>query len=130
MSIKLRQEKNLKKKLIVYIFLLVLLGIIGFFINSIFFSQNAFISPIGKNNIDRSKVEKLLKINNISFVQVLVLADSYLIKTSNNGQITLSSQKDIGKQISSLQRILKQLTIEGKPFKSIDFRFLEPIVSF
>jgi len=35
-----------------------------------------------------------------------------------------------GQQIASLQRILRALTIEGKSFKNIDFRFKEPIISF
>lgn len=86
---------------------------------------------MGVNNSDRTKVEKVLKDNNILFSQVLVLSDSsYEVIIPNNGQIRLSSQKNIENQISSLQRILRELTIEGKPFKSIDFRFEEPIISF
>lgn len=89
-----------------------------------------FLSPIGENNNDTKKIEKILKNNNISFSQVS-LADSYYeIIISNNGQVKISLKKDIDKQITSLQRILRELTIEGKSFKSIDFRFEEPIVSF
>ncbi len=86
---------------------------------------------MGKNNIDTKKVEKILRDKSILFSQVLILSDlSYGINIQNNGQVRLSSKKDIIYQITSLQRILKQLTIEGKPFKSIDFRFEEPIISF
>ena len=79
---------------------------------------------------DLSSVKKILKDNNISFSEVTLSDDSYLVDISDNGQIKLSQDKDINKQISSLQRILAALTIEGKPFKSIDFRFEEPIISF
>ena len=131
MSIKTRQQRVFKKKTS-YIFLLALCVLLSFFLYSIFLSRQAlFISPLGRTNIDRSNVEKLLRNNNILFSQVLVLSDSsYEVVIPNNGQVRFSSQKDIGKQISSLQRILRELTIEGKPFKSIDFRFDEPIISF
>lgn len=86
---------------------------------------------MGKNNIDTKKVEKILKDNNILVSRVLVLSDlSYEVTVLNNGQVKLSSKKDINRQIASLQRILRELTIEGKSFKSIDFRFEEPIISF
>jgi len=90
-----------------------------------------FVSPMGKSNSDRTKVEKILRDKNILFSQVFVLADSsYMINISDNVQVRLSSQKNIDNQISSLQRILRELTIEGKSFKNIDFRFSEPIISF
>ena len=75
-------------------------------------------------------VKKLLKEGNIMFSKVTLSGLVYLIDIPNNGQVSLSSQKDMASQISSLQRILRQLTIEGKQFKSIDFRFNEPIISF
>jgi len=126
---KSRVRRSFKKKLTVYI---LLLTILVFFISSFFLSSKPlFISPMGKNNIDTKKVEKILRDKSILFSQVLILSDlSYGINIQNNGQVRLSSKKDIIYQITSLQRILKQLTIEGKPFKSIDFRFEEPIISF
>ncbi len=127
-----RGRKSFKKKLTGYILLLTILGFVIFFINLVFLSGNPlFVSPMGESNINANKVEKILKDNNILFSQVLVLSDSsYLISIPNNGQVRFSSQKDINKQISSLQIILRELTIEGKPFKSMDFRFDEPIISF
>lgn len=90
-----------------------------------------FISPLGKVKNDLAIIERSLKEKKISFSQVVRLSDlTYLIDIPNNGQVKLSSVKDIGKQITSLQRILVELTIEGKLFKSIDFRFEEPVVSF
>lgn len=103
-----------------------------FVLNFFFLSKRPlFISPLGKIESYTAIIEKSLKEKNISFSQVLTLPDStYAVNIVNNGQVKLSSTKDINEQISSLQRILIQLTIDGKPFKSIDFRFEEPIISF
>lgn len=129
-----RRRKSFKTKLTGYILLILLLafGFVVFSTNSLFLAgKPLFISPIGENNIDTKKVEKILKDNNILVSRVLVLSDSsYEVTIPNNGRVKLSSKKNINRQISSLQRILKQLTIEGRSFKSIDFRFVEPIISF
>lgn len=131
MSVKIR-KKSFKRKLTGYILLLTIAAVIIFSVNSFFSSSNhSFISPLGKTNIDKSGVEKSLNNYGIKFSEVVVLSDSsYIVSISSNGQVRFSSQKNIDKQVSSLQRIVKQLTIEGKSFKSIDFRFNESIVSF
>lgn len=132
MYINPRKQKSFKKKITVYILLLVILTSLLLLLNSNFISAKPlFISPLGKTNTDITTVEKSLKRNNILFSNVVIASDSsYVINIPNNGQVRLSAIKDINKQISSLQRILVELTIEGKPFKNIDFRFEEPIVSF
>jgi len=131
MSINPRKLKYFKRKVALYILLLGILGIFAFFLNTFLVSRKPlFISPIGKIKVDLTSVEKILKENNILFSQVSVSDYSYLINIQNNGQVRLSQDKDINKQISSLQKILREITIEGKPFKSIDFRFSEPVISF
>lgn len=127
-----RGRKSFKTKLTGYILLLTILGFVIFLINALFLAgKPLFISPMGENDIGTKKVEKILKDNNILFSQVLILSDlSYEVTISNNRHVKLSSKKDINRQIASLQRILRELTIEGKPFESIDFRFEEPIISF
>ena len=80
--------------------------------------------------MDLNTVRKDLKDQNIPFSSVAISDYSYLVNIQNNGQVILSQNKDIEKQIASLQRILIQLTIEGKTFKSVDFRFVEPTISF
>jgi hypothetical protein len=108
-----------------------ILGCAAFVLHTFFIStEPLFISPIGKANTDLIRVEKILKDNKILFSKVTLSDYSYLVDIQNNGQVRLSQDKDINKQIASLQRILIQLTIEGKSFKSIDFRFSEPIISF
>lgn len=131
MSIKPRNRRPLRKKLLAYVFLLILFILLGFCINLFFISKNSqFISPLGKNNLDSINLEKILREKDILFSTVTISGSSYAINIPNNGQVKFSQEKDIAKQVSSLQRILKELTIEGKPFKSIDFRFNEPIIIF
>lgn len=126
-----RRQNFFKRKFITYIFSLGILVILLIFLNIFIASgKPLYISPIGKIDTDLVLVEKKLKDRNISFSSVTLSENSYLVNISNNGQIRLSQDKNIDKQISSLQRILIQLTIEGKPFKSMDFRFSEPIISF
>jgi hypothetical protein len=131
MSINPRKLKYFKRKFAAYIVLLGILGGAIFVLNTFFTSSEPlFISPIGKTNIDLAFVEKILKDKNILFSQASLSDYSYLINIQNNGQVRLSQNKDVDKQISSLQKILRELTIEGRSFKSIDFRFEEPIVAF
>lgn len=126
-----RKRKYSKKRPAAYIFLLGVLLICAFFLNLFFNSRRPlFVSPLGKINADKLYVEKVLKKNNILFSQISLSDNFYLITIQNNGQVRLSQNKDIDKQIASLQRIIRELTIEGKTFKSIDFRFENPIISF
>ena len=131
MFIKPKRKRNLKRGIIFYVFLLGILGIFAFFLNTFLISRKeTIISPLSKPGIDLVSVEKILKDNNIAFSAVTALDSSYSVNIPNNGQVILSKDKDINSQIASLQRILIQLTIEGKTFKNIDFRFSEPTISF
>jgi hypothetical protein len=131
MFIKSKRRRNFKRKIVSYIFLLIILGFFAFCLNTFFIStKETFISPLSKPGINLVSVEKVLKDSNIVFSTVTALDSFYLINIPNNGQVILSGDKDINSQIASLQRILIQLTIEGKTFKNIDFRFSEPTISF
>lgn len=131
MSTNPRRKRSLKKKLFLYIFLLAILSCIAYFWNALLIAKEPlFVSPLGKVNMDLNLVKKALKDHEISFSSVTLSDYSYLVILQNNEQIIFSQNKDIIKQTTSLQRILNQLTIEGKSFKSIDFRFIEPIISF
>ena len=131
MSTNPRQQRHFKKKIVGYIFLLGILGFITFFLNVFIISKKPlFISPMGRTDINKVSIEKTLRDNGILFSEVVSSECCYVFNIQNNGQIKLSRAKDIHEQIASLQRILRELTIEGKSFKSIDFRFLGPIISF
>ena len=55
-------------------------------------------------------------------------AVSFLVGT--NEQVIVSLQKDLTLQIASLQLTIAHLTIEGKQFKQLDFRFDKPVLTF
>lgn len=129
---KKRRERNLKKKLLAY-FLLLFLCFIAFLFYLFFsFKKPLFVSPIVEDSSSEGKsLENLLRKANIPFTSVDSSSGSfYTILLKNGSTVKLSLDKEISAQISSLQRILKQLTIEGKEFKSIDFSFEKPIISY
>ena len=131
MSVNPRAQRHLKKKIKIYIILVAVLGLAMLLLNfSVTFKNSLFVSPIGKVNTNGALVEKLLKDNKIRFSAIIRQSNYYSVNIQDNGQVKISQDKNIVEQITSLQRILRELTIEGKPFKSIDFRFSEPIISF
>lgn len=101
----------------------------------------AFVSPItfsikekigilsgGSSN---KKLENLLSQKNITFSSISILNDSsYLVKVTDDEEIIFSATKPMESQVSSLQLILSRLTIEGKRFTRLDFRFDKPVVTF
>jgi hypothetical protein len=131
MSTNPRTRRHLRRKITAYIVLVAALGLTIFLLNFFVALRNPiFVSPIGKINTNGALVEKLLKDNKIRFSTIIRQSNYYSVNIQNNGQVKISQDKNIVEQITSLQRILRELTIEGKPFKSIDFRFSEPIISF
>ncbi len=117
---------------------LILLGVAGslgvvFYFLYIFTigSRTAFISPLGRDSLGKLELERTLHAFEIPFIQVSDASGSaFFVELTDSQKVTLSSRKDINLQISSLQLILKQLTIEGKRFKTLNFTFDKPIISF
>lgn len=127
-----------KNKFVLFSILLFLIGNFVFFL-TFYNKESKYISPIPKNyknyikaNDEQSKkIEILLKKNNILYSQIFEMLDScYLIKLNSGEEVIVSSKKPIDVQISSLQLILTRLTIEGKRFLKLDFRFDKPIITF
>jgi len=102
--------------------------------------KKLFLSPIAtivqKNSIiqnsnQTSAIEDVLKKNNLTPVSITEASDSAVLVTlDTNEQIIFSEKKDLNQQITSLQLIRRQLTIEGKRLQRVDFRFDNPVVSF
>ena len=132
MSAKIRRANKIKKRFLWYLLFLLsleLLVVFYYFFNLL--SHPLFVSPLVSGVIQGSDLEKKLTDAKILFSSIHFNSDaSYAIIDSLGRKITMSSKKNIDQQISSLQRILRELTIEGKSFKSIDFRFEKPIVEF
>ncbi len=137
MSIKKRKIKTrfFKQTRIFFISLVgmfILLGIV-YLTFSFFFSQKElFISPLAlQKNTNRSEINDLLQESGIAFTSVESANDSsYLVNLKDGGQVIITQNKNVQNQISSLQLILSRLTIEGKRFKSLDFRYDKPVVLF
>jgi|SRR3989344_6261348 len=91
-------------------------------------SNSSSISPNTNESLDILSFS--LKKNNISFITVSVYdKESFLVKLSSGEEIIFSAEKNLDLQTSSLQLILSRLTIEGKRFSRLDFRFEKPVIT-
>ncbi|MBI2031171.1 MAG: hypothetical protein HYT08_01015 [Candidatus Levybacteria bacterium] len=132
----MKKRKNKGKYLLFKILfaVLIFISITSFFyiLYLSFIKKPVVISPLGKKSVAKTQViSETLSKKQIPFASVETASDSsYLVNLSDGGQVIISSSKDIEIQISSLQLILKRLTIEGKRLKKLDFRFEKPVLSF
>jgi hypothetical protein len=129
----LKKEKiKVKVRLIFAVFVVLLIAIIGLEYLYFNFGSISFISPLAKSNLSKLvSVEDKLSQKNIPFSSVTTdLNGAFRVKLLDGGEVILSSKKDIGSQLSSLQLMLARLTIEGRKLKALDFRFDNPVVSF
>ncbi len=110
----------------------ILLGIVYLTFFFFFPQKELFISPLAlQKNTNRSEIDDLLQESGIAFTSVESAKDSsYLVNLKDGGQVIITQNKNVQNQISSLQLILSRLTIEGKRFKSLDFRYDKPVVLF
>lgn len=132
---RLKKERSKKRfKLLVFsLFIFLILVILAEYLYLVFpIGSPQFISPVAKNNSSKTAyIENYLQKEKIPFVSVTASSDaSFIVTLLGGGEVILSSKKDFGSQISSLQLILSSLTIEGKKLKALDFRFDNPVVSF
>lgn len=113
------------------------LGIYG----TLFFKKSPIVSPIAGNNITKSmsvdgtdkdvyEVKKFCGEQKLTCSSIVISGKSIIITLPTDAQIFLSAEKDLSQQLSSLQLTLNQLTIEGKQFKKLDFRFDKITISF
>ena len=132
MSTERRKTRKFRKKIFWVIFYFIFLGslILSYYFFN-YFKKPIIVNPIQEQTVKEIDLEKSLRKYKISFSSISYDSDSiYVILLTQGGKIMVSSKKNINGQISSLQRILRELTIEGKPFKIIDFRFEKPVVEF
>lgn len=139
---KRRAKQFLQKLLHIFAIFLITFGILLALFRDIFIHPNtSVVSPLSKQVVaqknpspstdPQTTLTQLLKQANIETQSITVASDSSLLVTlSSNQELIFSPQKDIAQQISSLQVITKQLTIEGKRFTRVDLRFDNPVVAF
>ncbi len=138
MSIKKRKIKNrIFQEFKIFllasftIFILVAAGYLIF--HFVLPKKDLFVSPLAKQlaNQKHNDLENILEAGNISFDSIDIASDSsYLVNLKEGGQVIISPNKNLKNQISSLQLILSRLTIEGKRFKVLDFRYDKPVIVF
>ena len=131
-KIKTRFFQQIKIFFIALMGMVVLLGIV-YLVFSLFFPQKQlFISPLAlQKNTKHNQIDEMLEKSGIAFTSVENAKDStYLVNLKDGGQVIITQNKNVQNQISSLQLILSRLTIEGKRFKSLDFRYDKPVVLF
>lgn len=129
---------KIKALIIGVIFVLGILSIF-FLIFNLTGKKTSYISPIplyrhsqksvSSNDVFLGNLKNLLALKNISFSSISISTDSaYLVKLSSDEEVIFSSKHNLDMQVSSLQLILSRLTIEGKKFIKLDFRFDKPII--
>lgn len=127
--------KSIKVCFLFVITLGILISITTFFYNR----KKIVLSPIAtakttKNTYITSEnntevISQLLEQNHLTPSAITIGSDSAILVTLKNGpEVTFSSAKDLSQQITSLQLIMSHLTIEGKRFTRVDFRFDNPII--
>lgn len=130
---KRKRKKRLFFKSLLYIFLysslfLLVLTIIAYPWLS---RKKTIIAPVVKEiKTEELNLSKILKDKDIEFVTIDLVSGYFDVKLKSGGAVYISSKKDIQAQVSSLQTVLKQLTINGKRFNVIDFRFEKPIIKY
>ncbi len=138
-SIQKRKNRVILKRLFFSfgIFLFVLFGCTLIF-GWQYLGSPKITSPLGRIKIDGGvnadgavyMVKSFCEDKKIPCTSVVENNDAITITLDTNALILLSPQKDLQKQLASLQVTLSQLTIEGKQFKKLDFRFEKPFATF
>lgn len=118
---------------------LIFLGAFSLCFGIWFFLKNTsgLRSPLGKmlsstsNASLTSKIQSLCMTTHINCTNITVHTDgTATIIVNTDEQVILSLQKDLAAQFTSLQLTIGHLTIEGKGFHLLDFRFDKPVISY
>jgi hypothetical protein len=137
---RFRRGKTFPRKKIFFGGIFIVVCTVGVFIALPYlpFGKNyAFISPVplaylsARMSAPTSKTketESLLKRANIQYAAVQDTKEAIVITLSSGEKVLISKEKSLAVEISSLQLILQRLTIEGKKFASLDFRFDKPLI--
>ena len=131
-KLKIRIFQQLKIFFIALTGMFVLLGLVYLTFSFFFPQKQIFISPLAlQKNENRNQIDELLQKSGIAYTLIKKTNDStYHVSIKDGGLVILTQNKNIQNQISSLQLIILRLTIEGKRFKSLDFRYDKPVIVF
>ena len=67
---------------------------------------------------------------NLSCQQIHTESGDGIAFNVQNHTIIISASKDIHQQMASLQVTIHQLTMEGKDYRGLDFRYDRPVISY
>ncbi len=96
----------------------------------ILFSKSQQLNVYASSFLTTIAIEALLEKNQIAFENVYYMQDdTYIVLLPDGEEVVLLANKSIEQQISSLQLIASRLTIEGKRFSRLDFRFNKPVIT-
>ncbi len=131
-------QRRLKARLKT-LFVMVLLFIATIAVCSVVFAlvhtKTTLLSPIFVQTASPVNAIALVKSvcqrDNIACLHITTRDATSLQITLDNGSVVyIATTKDIVSQLASLQQVISQLTIRGKQFKTLDFRFDHIIMTF
>ncbi len=140
-----RRSRFFIRKLIIYIIsffgiFLFCLGLLFLFtrqqkllLNPVKFAVTQIQNAVNYINTDVAvnQTKSLLDKHNIAYKSVTVnKQNDIVVELDSSGEAILSPGKDLPTQIASLQVTIAHLTIIGKRFVRLDFRFERPVVLF
>lgn len=137
----IKSSKRLKRRVIgnkkiIFAYVLILAGSILIALaalSALSFGKVKYLNPLASFILQKksNEVQVTLEKYNIPYSKISAESDSTsVVEIKDNGKVYLSTKKDLIQQISSLQLVLSKLTIEGKRFKNLDFRFDKPVINF
>ncbi len=137
---KRKEEKRRKKRIKKLIFfsgalligsvLLVLYFLYPFFQNSISSQKSvksAFVTAVSVENVKAELLDKKIPYTKVEYADV---GETYKVTLKGEEVVKLSGSKDIKAQVSTLQKLLRKLTIDNRQAKQIDLRYAKPVVKF
>lgn len=130
---KKQKKEARKKRLGLALISLGLFAVASFLFYVVFLDKpDPIISPLSKDQTTQvSKIQKLLSEKRIEYEEVGTNKDlNYVIRLTSDQEAIIDPNKNIEEQLSSLQLVLRQLKIEGKTFRRLDFRYQKPVITF
>jgi len=138
---KIRQKRQKGRYKVIGLFFIVL-GCFFVIASSILFAlfkfgiilkQPQYVAPIPQTSSQSvsyfdptTEFKNQLKAADIKYSSLTFQNDTYTVVLTSGSIVYFSSSKNIEQQIASLQLIISNLTIEGKSFTSLDFRYDKP----
>lgn len=103
-----------------------------------FLKNNTYVrSPLAKLVSGKStysltnKIQSLCEASHINCTHIVIQTDNTVqVTIDTDEQVIFSLQKDLASQFTSLQLTIGHLTIEGKRFHRLDFRFDRPVIEY